>query len=132
MESGGRRVDKRIMVDVTTLQICSDQMVEDICRKVPLLSDYAASYQKSDPVVNTQLYRMYIVRYLHSHPIVAKDQDLIVAQREVGECGLPIEVYFFLTDKAWAEFERIQSDIFDHLQGMAAQFGLKLYQLPPD
>jgi hypothetical protein len=92
-----------------------------------LLEDYQPG---SDQVTNSQLYRAYIERYLRHHPVVAHDLDLIIAQREAGQFGLPIEVYFFLTDKVWNEFETIQSDIFDHLIAMASEFGLKLYQLP--
>ena len=49
------------------------------------------------------------------HPIVNQSLDLIIAQREPTQFGVPVEVYFFLSDKVWREFERIQSDIFDHL-----------------
>ena len=38
------------------------------------------------------------------------------------------EVYFFLSDKVWKEYEQIQSDIFDHLLVMVKEFDLKLYQ----
>ena len=62
--------------------------------------------------------------------MVAQNLDLIIAQRELTESGLPIEVYFFLKDKVWNEFETIQSDIFDHLLAMAPTFGLCLYQQP--
>ena len=130
MESGGRRVDKHIMLDVTTIKMCSEDMVSAICSRIPLMKDYAP--EPGDLPTNSQLYRIYIVRYLKAHPIVAQHLDLFAAQREVGECGLPIEVYFFITDKQWEEFEAIQSDIFDHFMAMAEAFELKLYQLPPD
>jgi hypothetical protein len=79
---------------------------------------------------NSQLYRLYIEMYLRQHPLVAQSLDIIIAQREPTQFGVPIEVYFFLSDKAWASFEREQSDIFDHFLGMAPFFGLRLYQLP--
>ena len=79
---------------------------------------------------NSQLYRVYIERYLRAHPVVAQNLDLIIAQREPTQFGVPIEVYFFLSDKVWAEYETIQSDIFDHLLAIAPVFGLRLYQLP--
>ena len=78
---------------------------------------------------NAQLYRVYIEQYLSAHPLVNTRLDLIIAQREPTQFGVPIEVYFFLTDKVWNEFERIQSDIFDHLLVMVKAFDLKLYQL---
>ena len=131
IESGGRRVDKHIMLDVTTIKMCSEEMVGAICSKIELMKDYVVDSGSALPT-NSQLYRIYIVRYLRAHPIVAQHLDLFAAQREVGECGLPIEVYFFLTNKQWEEFEAIQSDIFDHFLAMAEVFELKLYQLPPD
>ena len=125
-ESGGRRVDKMIYLDMKSLEVCSPDMVAAIRKKIPLMRELEASEMPT----NSQLYRIYIEKYLRSHPIVAQDLDLIIAQRQPGQFGLPVEVYFFLTDKVWNEFETIQSDIFDHLLAMASEFGLKLYQLP--
>ena len=124
-ESGGRRVDKMIYLDMKSLEVCTPDMVNEIRKNIPLMKDY----KSSDMPTNSQLYRVYIEKYLRSHPIVAQNLDLIIAQRQPGQFGLPIEVYFFLTDKVWNEFETIQSDIFDHLIAMASEFGLKMYQL---
>jgi hypothetical protein len=41
---------------------------------------------------------------------------------------VPIQVYFFSRNKVWKEYERIQSDIFDHLLAMVPKFDLKVYQ----
>ena len=122
-ESGGRRIDKRIFLDITTIESCTEDMLADARKNIPLLADY-----QEETSTNSQLYRAYIVRYLRSQQSVAQSLDLIIAQREPTEYGLPIEVYFFLTEKEWDKFEKIQSDIFDHLIGMASEFGLKLYQ----
>ena len=125
-ESGGRRVDKRIFLDMDSVEFCSEEMVSDILKSVPLMREWKGA---AEAPTNSQLYRIYIGLYLSRHPMVAKQLDLIIAQREPCEFGLPIEVYFFLTDKVWNEFETIQSDIFDHLLAMAPEFGLRLYQL---
>ena len=133
-ESGGRRVDKRIFLDMDSVEFCTEDMINDIRKNVPLMRDWKVSAKEGEMVAsetptNSQLYRAYIGLYLSQHPLVAKKLDLIIAQREPGQFGLPIEVYFFLTDKVWNEFETIQSDIFDHLIAMAPEFGLRLYQL---
>ena len=125
-ESEGRRVDKTIKLDVNTLKFCSQEIINRIRQEIPLMSDVEVS-EKTIPT-NAQLYRLYIERYLHSHPIVNTNLDLIIAQREPTQFGVPIEVYFFLSDKVWDEFERIQSDIFDHLLAMVPEFELRLYQ----
>lgn len=126
-ESEGRRVDKRIKLDMNTLKSCTDEEITRIRQQIPLMSDW--SFSGKELPTNVQLYRVYIERYLRSHPIVNTNLDLIISQKEPTEFGLPIEVYFFLTDKVWSEFEQIQSDIFDHLLVMVKEFGLKLYQL---
>ena len=126
-ESGGRRVDKRIKLDINSLKSCTDEEINRIRQQIPLMSDW--NYSGDEMPTNVQLYRIYIERYLRSHPIVNTNLDLFISQKEPTEFGLPIEVYFFLTDKVWSEFEQIQSDIFDHLLVMAKEFDLKLYQL---
>ena len=126
-ESEGRRVDKRIKLDMNTLKSCTDEEITRIRQQIPSMSDW--SFSGKELPTNVQLYRVYIERYLRSHPIVNTNLDLIISQKEPTEFGLPIEVYFFLTDKVWNEFEQIQSDIFDHLLVMVKEFGLKLYQL---
>lgn len=136
-ESNGRRVDKKIFIDLRSVEFCTEEMIADIRKSVPLMADYVFSQMdgrtQSGPSgmpTNSQLYRVYIERYLRQHPLVAQSLDIIIAQREPTQFGVPVEVYFFLSDKAWASFERKQSDIFDHLLAMAPAFGLRLYQLP--
>ena len=126
-ESGGRRVDKTIKLDVNTLKFCSNEMIAHIRKEIPLMNDIGP--MDNTMPTNIQLYRIYIERYLCSHPIVNKNLDLIISQKEHTQYGVPIEVYFFLSDKVWNEFEQIQSDIFDHLLVMVKEFDLKLYQL---
>lgn len=126
-ESGGRRVDKMIYLDVDSIGFCSEESVAEIKARVPLMQEWKGG---SEPPTNSQLYRVYIDLYLRQHPVVAKNLDLIVAQREHGQFGVPIEVYFFLTEKTWRKYEDIQSDIFDHLITMAPEFRLHLFQRP--
>ena len=125
-ESGGRRVDKTIKLDISTLKCCTPEMITRIRQQIPLMERIELT--NMDKLTNVQLYRLYIERYLRSHPIVNANLDLIISQKDPTEFGLPIEVYFFLTDKVWDEFERIQSDIFDHLLVMVKEFDLELYQ----
>ena len=128
-ESGGRRADKRIFIDLTSLEVCSADMIQDIGKAFPILEDYLKSCS-SETLTNIQIYRAYIELYLKSSKEVNQSLDLIITQNEATAYGLPIEVYFFLRDKDWAIYERKQSDIFDHLMAVTPEFGLKLYQRP--
>ena len=133
MESGGRRADKCIYLDVNTLEIYSPDMIGDIMKAVPALEAPIRQKQaegSSEISTNVGIYRLYIETYLRTHPYVNPGLDIIVTQKEATAYGLPIEVYFFTKEKAWAVYERQQSDIFDHLMTIVSEFGLKLYQRP--
>ena len=117
---------KNITLDLTTLQFCAPEMLDRYRKEIPLMADY----QPEEGVVptNSQVYRVYIERYLCSLPVVNQDLDLIISQKEATMYGVPIQVYFFSRNKVWKEYERIQSDIFDHLLAMVPKFDLKVYQ----
>ena len=125
-ESGGRRVNKNIYLDMTTLKFCTPEDLDAIRKNVPLMADYPPA--EGEVPTNSQLYRIYIERYLRSLPVVNQDMDLIISQKEPTTYGVPIQVYFFSRNKVWREYERIQSDIFDHLLAIVGKFDLKLYQ----
>ena len=125
-ESGGRRVNKNIYLDMTTLKFCTPEDLDAIRKNVPLMADYQPA--EGEVPTNSQLYRIYIERYLRSLPVVNQDMDLIISQKEATMYGVPIQVYFFSRNKVWKEYERIQSDIFDHLLAMVPKFDLKVYQ----
>lgn len=129
-ESGGRRADKCIYVDMNTLETYTSDMTADLRKAVPLMNRATKDISDTEELTNIQLYRLYIETYLRQHTEVNTDLDIIVTQKEATAYGLPIEIYFFLKDKRWANFERKQSDIFDHLMTMAHEFGLRLYQRP--
>lgn len=125
-ESGGRRVMKNITLDLNTLKFCTPEMLDTFRKEIPLLENY----QPDEGVVptNSQVYRVYIERYLCSLPVVNQNLDLIISQLEATTYGVPIQIYFFSSNKIWKEYERIQSDIFDHLLAMTPKFELKVYQ----
>jgi miniconductance mechanosensitive channel len=47
-----------------------------------------------------------------------------------NENGLPIEIYVFSKDIVWANYENIQSDIFDHIIAVVPEFDLRIFQDP--
>ncbi len=127
MQQGeGRRVSKNINIDLTTIKFCSSELLDNIRSNVPLMSDYTPT--DGETPTNAQLYRAYIERYLNNHKEVNQAMDLIVSQKESNGYGLPIQVYFFVRNKVWKDYERIQSDIFDHLLAVAPTFQLQIYQ----
>ena len=86
-ESGGRRVMKSIFLDLTTLKFCTPEMLDTFRKEIPLLADY----QPEEGVIptNSQVFRVYVERYLCSLPVVNQDLDLIISQKEATEYGVP-------------------------------------------
>lgn len=126
VESGGRRVMKSIFLDLNTIKFCTPDMLNTFRKEIPLLADY-----KPDEGVtptNSQMFRVYVEKYLTSLPVINTDLDLIISQLQSTEYGVPIQIYFFSRNKIWKEYERIQSDIFDHFFAMIPKFELKVYQ----
>ena len=126
VESGGRRVMKSIFLDLNTIKFCTPDMLDTFRKEIPLLADY----KPDEGVVptNSQIFRVYVERYLTSLPVVNTDLDLIISQLQSTEYGVPIQIYFFSRNKVWKEYERIQSDTFDHFFAMIPKFELKVYQ----
>jgi miniconductance mechanosensitive channel len=81
-------------------------------------------------LTNIGTLRAYIQAYLHNHPRINNEMTFLVRQLESGASGLPIEIYVFTDEKAWANYEAIQSDIFDHILAVVPEFGLKIFQYP--
>ncbi|RHH78611.1 mechanosensitive ion channel family protein [Parabacteroides merdae] len=126
VESGGRRVMKSIFLDLNTIKFCTPDMLNTFRKEIPLLADYKPDEGMTP--TNSQMFRVYVEKYLTSLPVVNTDLDLIISQLQSTEYGVPIQIYFFSRNKIWKEYERIQSDIFDHFFAMVPKFELKVYQ----
>ena len=102
VESGGRRVMKSIFLDLNTIKFCTPDMLNTFRKEIPLLADY-----KPDEGVtptNSQMFRVYVEKYLTSLPVVNTDLDLIISQLQSTEYGVPIQIYFFSRNKIWKEY----------------------------
>ncbi|NOQ45859.1 MAG: mechanosensitive ion channel, partial [Desulfobulbaceae bacterium] len=76
------------------------------------------------------IFRAYVIAYLKQNPKLNKDMTFLVRQLEPGPDGLPLQIYVFSNDQAWARYEAIQADIFDHLIAALPQFDLRVFQQP--
>ena len=54
----------------------------------------------------------------------------MVRQLQSTAQGIPLEIYCFTRTTVWAEYERIQGDVFDYLLAVMPEFGLSVYQQP--
>jgi miniconductance mechanosensitive channel len=146
-ETGGRRIKRAVYIDVSSIQFCTDEMIERF-KKIHYLSDYIEEKEREiaafnrenniDPsskvngrrLTNIGTFRVYISNYLANHPKIHKELIFMVRQLAPGEYGLPLEIYAFTNDVRWTYYETIQADIFDHILAAAPEFGLRVFQNP--
>ena len=83
-------------------------------------------------ITNIGTFRVYIEKYLRSLKTVNSNLMLLVRQLQPDDTGLPIEVYCFTKTTDWSEYEKIQSDIFDHLLAILPMFDLRVFQRSSD
>ena len=81
-------------------------------------------------VTNIGTFRAYVQAYLDAHPRIHPRMTRLVRQLAPTPAGLPLEIYCFTATTAWAEYEQIQSDLFDHLLAILPEFGLRVFQQP--
>ena len=146
-ESGGRRIKRTMRIDASTVRFLTESEISEL-RRYALIRDYLDGKQVELEESNRQLgelttvpanrrrltnigtFRAYAGAYIERHPEIRHDMLMIVRMMEPQSEGIPIEVYCFTNNTAWAEYERIQGDIFDHLLSILPEFWLRLYQAP--
>ena len=78
------------------------------------------------------LYRKYMEHFVASRKEVNSNMTFMVRQMEPTPYGMPVEFYFFLHDKEWRSYEHQMADIMEWALVIAADFGLKIYQMGID
>ena len=146
-QSGGRRIKRSIVIDMTSIRFCDQEMLERF-KSFDLLRDYLAgklkevdednARKKGDKhynvnkrnLTNIGTFRAYLIEYLKQHPKIHNSMTFLVRQLQPGSQGLPVEIYVFSNDQEWARYESIQADIFDHLLAVIPEFNLRVFQQP--
>ncbi len=146
-ESGGRRIKRSVSIDTNTIKFCDAEMLSRF-EKFDLIRDYVLikerelkeynsgknlaeeDYISGRHQTNVGIFRKYLEVYLRQHPKVNQEMTFLVRQLQPEGKGLPIEIYVFCNDKAWANYEAIQADIFDHIFAVIPEFDLKVFQQP--
>ncbi|RMQ47049.1 Mechanosensitive ion channel protein [Pseudomonas cichorii] len=146
-QSGGRRIKRSLFIDASGVRFVRDDE-EHRLTQVHLLTDYIGRKQAEllawnkaqgnvaelsanrRRMTNIGTFRAYALAYLKSHPDIHPDMTCMVRQLETTAQGIPLEIYCFTRTTVWAEYERIQGDVFDYMLAVLPEFGLSLYQQP--
>ncbi|MGK7958193.1 MAG: mechanosensitive ion channel domain-containing protein [Crocosphaera sp.] len=136
-ESGGRKIQRAVYIDMTSIQFCDQEMLEKFSTmkyigediKKHLAHNNLSSIDEKF-LTNIGVFRAYLMAYLHTHPKVSAGPYFLVRQLHPTAQGLPIEIYVYCNDTAWANYEEVQSGIFDHILCIIPQFNLRVFQSP--
>ena len=126
-EDGGRRIDRAIYIDMNTVRFLSADEIEKL-RKDGWLD--GLDMEEAARTVNLGLLRRYLEHYIAMHPLVNTRMIYMIRQLAPTQAGLPLQLYFFTTRTEWKAFEKVQSDIFDHVYAVVRHFGLSMFQSP--
>ncbi len=129
--SGGRRVSRFVYIDVNSVRFLGREELESLAGENMIFVDEISC---GEQVVNLGLFRRHMEKWLRSREeiIVKKGRTMFVMVRQLQSTpqGIPLELYFFTNKTGWADYEEIQSEIFDYVYAIIGKFGLKIYQAP--
>ena len=145
-ESGGRRIKRSFNIKQADIRALTDKELDEF-EKSEVLSSYIKSKRKQYAsqnqqlniddnslikgfqITNCDLYMRYATWYLRNNPEIHQEMTLIVRQLAPTSQGLPIEIYAFTSTTAWSEYERIMSEVFNHLISSVDIFGLTIFEV---
>jgi miniconductance mechanosensitive channel len=146
-DSGVRRMKRSISIDMSSVKFCTQEMLNKF-RQITILKEYIdrteaelENYNKENKIdnsifingkrqTNIGVFRAYLEEYLAHHPSVDNNSDLLVRQLQPNSSGIPIEIYAFTLETGFIRYEKVQSDIFDHILAIVPQFELRVFQSP--
>jgi len=146
-DSGVRRMKRSISIDMSSVKFCTQEMLDKF-RKINILQEYIdrteaelENYNTENNVdnsifingrrqTNIGVFRAYLEEYLAHHPQIDNSSDLLVRQLQPNSSGIPIEIYAFTLETGFIRYEKVQSDIFDHILAIVPQFELRVFQSP--
>ncbi|MGR5131727.1 mechanosensitive ion channel family protein [Vibrio alfacsensis] len=143
-DSGGRRIERSVHIDVTSIRFVSDEEIEKL-KNIRILRQYI--YEKTREIneyndelgdepefgnirkmTNLGMFRAYINAYLRANKDIHQYMLLMVRQLQPTPEGIPLQIYAFSNNTDWAYYEGVQADLFDHIYAIMPLFGLRPYQ----
>lgn len=145
-ESGNRQIQRSIIIKPTTIKFLTPEDVERM-KKIQLTAQYLQERQADIDTSNVNnnvnkelmlngrnltnfgLFRKYIATYMAHNSAINQENAPIIRALQPTEYGYPIEIYAYVKDTRWANYEYIQAAIFDHITAAATYFDLEVCDL---
>lgn len=131
-ESPGRRIMRSVNIDMYSVGFADESLTARVSAQYPVIDEYVRNRTEEDKkrgeCTNLKLFRVYMEWYLRNLPDVAKSETLMVRYLAATTEGIPMQVYFFSSNKVWEYYEAFAADVIEHLLAVIPQFDLRIYQ----
>lgn len=131
-ESPGRRIMRSVNIDMYSVGFADEALTARVSAQYPVIDEYVRNRTEEDKkrgeCTNLKLFRVYMEWYLRNLPNVAKSETLMVRYLAATTEGIPMQVYFFSSNKVWEYYEAFAADVIEHLLAVIPQFDLRIYQ----
>jgi miniconductance mechanosensitive channel len=125
-----RRIKRSILFNVKSFKFCKKKDLIKFIKK-KLIHKNFLKLNKKKYYTNIGIYRIYTINYLRTHLNIFKKEFIMVRNLEQTPYGMPVEIYCFTNTSKLIYYEKIQSEIFDHLFSIAKEFKLEIVQAFP-
>lgn len=134
--SGGRRFVRTFYMDISTIVLATDDLLERLAKSA-ITEPHAAATVKlahlSSPtaLTNMALFRAYMEIFLFQHPKI--NHELLTYARylpDMTDRGVGLEIYAFSVEKASYDFDAVHRSVVEHVIATAPLFDLRLFQAP--
>lgn len=122
-QGGGRCISRSINVDMHSVRFCSDKEFS-VWKEL----GYLPNDSKKTESTNLEAFRNCMESYLRSNKNINPEMTLIVRQLKTGSEGIPLQIYCFTYEKAWAKYENVQAKLIEYMIARMNEFGLYSFQ----
>lgn len=137
--SGGRRLKKSFFMRQSSIRFMNGaelKKFEELPALKKMIQERVGGGEQDAfigdklPLTNNDLYMAYAQDYLNKHPELRNDMTCMFRIGVPTTEGLPLEVYAFTNTVVWTEYERISTEVINHLVAITNYFDLKLCEMP--
>ena len=140
-DSDGRRIMRSINIDINSVHFLSHEEVmkfassdflknyiDQMLQKLGNINKDKMTILDERKLTNIGIFRYYMDVWLEANPDINVNMTHMVRQLQPGPTGMPIQIYCFSARQEWVTYEKVQSDIFDHIMAVIPEFGLRVFE----
>lgn len=131
-DSESRRIKRALILDQTSIKLCDGDLLTNM-KQNEMLKEFMQGIDEIDviahKVTNSALFRNFVEYYLKQREDIQQEGKTLLVHLMAPEAnGMPLEVIAFTKTPNWADYESVQSEIFEYLLALLDLFELRINQ----